>query len=100
MGDTILAFYSGTFKLWRINLKKKQITFISDTHGSHYDITKDLPGGWMLICSGDCSNRGKTNEINDFLGWFGSLPYEHKIMIAGNHDFGFETYGKKEFLFP
>lgn len=26
----------------------------------------------------------------DFLRWFSSLPFKHKIFIAGNHDFYFE----------
>ena len=26
-----------------------------------------------------------------FAGWFAALPHRHKIMIAGNHDFAFET---------
>ena len=68
----------------------RQITFISDTHGKHYELNKDLPGGWMIIHCGDISNRGLMSEINDFTNWFGKLPYEHKIFIAGNHDFGFE----------
>jgi Icc-related predicted phosphoesterase len=69
---------------------KREITFISDTHGKHYELNKDLPGGWMIIHCGDISNRGLMSEINDFTNWFGKLPYEHKIFIAGNHDFGFE----------
>lgn len=69
---------------------KRQITFISDTHGKHYELNNDLPGGWIIIHCGDISNRGLMSEINDFTNWFGKLPYEHKIFIAGNHDFGFE----------
>lgn len=69
---------------------KREITFISDTHGKHYELNNDLPGGWMIIHCGDISNRGLISEINDFTNWFGKLPYEHKIFIAGNHDFGFE----------
>ena len=31
------------------------------------------------------------NEIKDFLEWFDGIKgYEHKIFIAGNHDFGFQ----------
>lgn len=66
----------------------KTITCISDTHGSHEELTPDLPGGWMIIHAGDvCENIiGGYNFIN----WFSKLPYEHKIFIAGNHDFCFE----------
>jgi Icc-related predicted phosphoesterase len=73
---------------------KKEITFISDTHGKHNELTSDLPGGWMIIHAGDVSNVGLVTEINQFTNWFSNLPYQHKIFIAGNHDFGFEQ--KKE----
>lgn len=66
------------------------ITYISDTHGKHYQMTDDLPGGGIIIHAGDVSNRGLISEIKDFLDWFSKLPYTHKIFIAGNHDFGFE----------
>lgn len=68
----------------------KKIVCISDTHGKHDLITKDLPDGDIIIHAGDVSNVGKTHEIYDFLNWFSTLPYKHKIFIAGNHDFGFE----------
>ena len=69
----------------------KDITFISDTHGLHHNLTNDLQGGYMIIHSGDISNYGTLNQINDFLNWYTKLPYTHKIFIAGNHDFGFES---------
>lgn len=68
----------------------RDITFISDTHGLHNQLTKDLKGGYMIIHSGDISNYGTVSQINDFLNWYTTLPYKHKIFIAGNHDFGFE----------
>jgi Icc-related predicted phosphoesterase len=34
---------------------------------------------------------GHQHEIIEFSKWFHHLPgYKHKVMIAGNHDFGFE----------
>ena len=68
-----------------------KITFISDTHGLHNQITNDLLGGDMIIHAGDVSNIGTIPQIHEFLGWFSELPYKHKIFIAGNHDFGFEV---------
>lgn len=44
----------------------------------------------MIIHAGDVSKRGSTYEIEDFLNWFKSLDFKHKIFIAGNHDFFFE----------
>lgn len=67
---------------------------ISDTHGQHAKVY--LPPGDVLIHAGDISKRGKEEEIKDFLNWFKDLPYEHKIFIAGNHDFYFEKAPKIE----
>jgi len=65
-----------------------KITFISDTHGKHNQITKDLPGGDLLIHAGDFMNSGYyEQEATDFFGWFDKVDnYDAKIFIAGNHD--------------
>jgi Icc-related predicted phosphoesterase len=49
-----------------------------------------LPKGDVILHAGDITSRGEKREIEDFLNWFGKLPYAHKIFIAGNHDFFFE----------
>lgn len=68
-----------------------KITTISDTHNQHLHIPPDwLEGGDVLIHAGDVSGRGTQKEIEEFLQWFNELPYTHKIMIPGNHDFWFE----------
>lgn len=68
-----------------------RITFISDTHSKHNLITKDLPGGDLLIHSGDISSRGYDHEIRNFCKWFNNIDnYNTKIFIAGNHDLGFQ----------
>lgn len=61
---------------------------ISDTHGKHGYL--NLPAGDVLIHAGDVSSMGKEYEILNFLDWFAKQDYEHKIFIAGNHDFYFE----------
>ena len=61
---------------------------ISDTHCRHRSLR--LPKGDVVLHAGDISLRGDRREIDDFLNWFGKLPYAHKIFIAGNHDFFFE----------
>ena len=33
---------------------------------------------------------GSQQATDKFLWWFGNLPYQHKVFIAGNHDFYFE----------
>jgi Icc-related predicted phosphoesterase len=72
---------------------KKTITFISDTHGKHNQLNKDLPGGDILIHAGDFMNGGYDfEEATDFLEWFNSIDnYIDKIFIAGNHDRIFEN---------
>lgn len=47
----------------------------------------------ILIHAGDCTNIGKEHEVIDFVYWFQNLKgFDHKIFIAGNHDFAFEYY--------
>ena len=71
-----------------------KITFISDTHGKHAELTDKLPGGDVLIHSGDFMRGGHDeNEAMDFFDWFEHdvQGYDHKIFIAGNHDRLFEN---------
>lgn len=73
-----------------------KLTFISDTHNKHEYLTSKaynniLGSGDCIIHAGDISNVGKVGEIKDFLDWFSNTDYTHKIFIAGNHDFWFET---------
>lgn len=66
-----------------------KITVISDTHGQHAKLI--LPLGDMIIHCGDISPEGTIAEINGFLDWFYGIPYKYKVLIAGNHDWLFET---------
>jgi len=73
-----------------------KITFISDTHGLHKHYTSNAYGnllgsGDILVHAGDVSNVGKIDEIIDFLNWFSDVDYTHKVFVAGNHDWGFES---------
>lgn len=67
-----------------------KITLISDTHTKHKQITKDLPGGDLIIHAGDLSSMGYQEELKNFFEWYKTLPYEHKVFICGNHDWGFQ----------
>lgn len=58
---------------------------ISDTHGLHHRLGA-LPPADVLVHSGDFTNCGTEKEVLDFLNWFISLPYAHKIFVVGNHD--------------
>lgn len=65
-----------------------RIVIISDTHGQHEAL--QLPPGDVLLHAGDVSGRGKPEEVKSFVHWMAAQPFEHKIFIAGNHDFYFE----------
>jgi Icc-related predicted phosphoesterase len=70
-----------------------KVICISDTHNLHKRIPTDwFPTGDVIIHAGDVSGRGSIPEIKEFLEWFSKLPYPHKILIAGNHDWGFQRY--------
>jgi Icc-related predicted phosphoesterase len=62
-----------------------RITCISDTHTRQQALI--LPGGDTLIHAGDIMGSGYSlPELTDFLWWFSSQDYTHKILVAGNHD--------------
>lgn len=65
-----------------------KIATISDTHWKYNEI--EVPECDILLHAGDVSGRGRDEEITDFLDWYAAQPAEYKILIAGNHDFGFE----------
>ena len=81
-----------------------KIGCISDTHTNHKEWFNKLKNGhwgeyykqeWedldILIFAGDWSSLGYMQEIKNFTKWFSEQPATHKVMIAGNHDYGFET---------
>jgi Icc-related predicted phosphoesterase len=76
--------------------KKNRLKFvaISDTHSRHRSIK--LPKGDVLIHAGDVSYRGEKIELVDFFNWLQKQPFEHKIFIAGNHDFFFQNAKPKD----
>lgn len=57
---------------------------ISDTHLKH---SIHIPDGDILIHTGDWSMKGTDDELYQFVNWLSSLPHQHKVVIAGNHDF-------------
>ncbi|MFH4968305.1 metallophosphatase domain-containing protein [Gaetbulibacter sp. M240] len=66
-----------------------KIVFISDTHGKHKDVK--IPEGDILLHAGDVSMKGRSVEVESFLIWFSNQPHKYKILIAGNHDWYFES---------
>ncbi|VDL82700.1 unnamed protein product [Nippostrongylus brasiliensis] len=60
---------------------------------------QNIPDGDVLVHAGDLTNYGSEEELkklNDELGEAqiyldsGRLPHKHKLIIAGNHDLGFD----------
>ena len=69
-----------------------KIVCISDTHNKHKQIPEDwFPEGDVIVHAGDISSMGYLHEIEEFCKWYSKMPYPHKILIAGNHDYGFQT---------
>ena len=60
-----------------------RLVAISDTHGSE----PQIPDGDVLVHAGDLTMEGNVRQMGRAINWIGSLPHEHKIVIAGNHDF-------------
>jgi predicted phosphodiesterase len=64
-----------------------RLVFISDTHNKTDFV---VPDGDVLVHCGDFTMNGSAREIQAFDLWLESLPHRYKIVIAGNHDIGFE----------
>ncbi len=62
---------------------------LSDTHGFHSKL--QVPDGDVLLFAGDFGQRGVEPELLSFNRFLEGLPHRHKIVIAGNHDFCFES---------
>jgi Icc-related predicted phosphoesterase len=65
-----------------------RIVAISDTHSMHDRI--NVPDGDVLVHAGDFTGGGES--MRWFVEWLGELPHKHKIVIAGNHDWGMFNY--------
>ncbi|CAH0051434.1 unnamed protein product [Clonostachys solani] len=58
------------------------VVCISDTH----NYQPQLPDGEILIHAGDLSQSGTFDEVQKTILWIRQQPFEHKVVIAGNHD--------------
>ncbi|XP_062610153.1 metallophosphoesterase MPPED2-like isoform X2 [Saccostrea cucullata] len=65
---------------------KIRFVCISDTHGKIERSGLRMPAGDVLLHAGDFTMRGNLTEIEKFNSYLGSLPYQLKILVAGNHD--------------
>ncbi|SPO02307.1 uncharacterized protein DNG_04980 [Cephalotrichum gorgonifer] len=51
-----------------------------------FDYIPAVPDGDLLLHAGDLTNTGSFEELQAQIDWLKSLPHEHKVVIAGNHD--------------
>lgn len=58
------------------------IDCIADLHGH----TPRMPGGEVLLLAGDYTASNKQEQWLVFFEWIKGLPYDHIVLIAGNHD--------------
>lgn len=66
-----------------------RIVAISDTHDKHKSLApEDFPPADIFIHAGDFTRMSRAREFRKFREFLKSLPYKHKIVIPGNHDFG------------
>jgi len=65
-----------------------RILHISDTHGLHRSIQDKypMPDADILIHTGDFTDQGMPEEWADFDAWLGKQPFQHRIVICGNHE--------------
>lgn len=63
---------------------------VSDTH-SRQSTIPFMPPGDVLLHGGDFSNVGLKTDLEYFNKWLKDLPYQHKVVIAGNHDIPFDA---------
>ncbi|KAK8160509.1 Metallo-dependent phosphatase-like protein [Phyllosticta citrichinensis] len=59
-----------------------RVVCVSDTH----NLKQNIPDGDVLIHAGDLTNGGSLSELQAQIDWLNSLPHQHKVAIAGNHD--------------
>jgi Icc-related predicted phosphoesterase len=67
-----------------------RIVALGDTHGLHDQLA--VPAGDVLIHAGDIGRRGTLEELRAFNEFLGRLPHPHKILVAGNRDYYFESH--------
>ncbi|KAI1714005.1 calcineurin-like phosphoesterase domain-containing protein [Ditylenchus destructor] len=63
---------------------------ISDTHEKLADLLPRIPPGDVLVHTGDFTNYGDPKAVQEFNELMGSLPHKYKIVIAGNHELGWD----------
>jgi len=64
-----------------------RLVCVADTHLFPDDL--QVPDGDVFVHAGDLCRAGDREELERAAAWLASLPHRHKIVVAGNHDWGF-----------
>ncbi|CAD6187059.1 unnamed protein product [Caenorhabditis auriculariae] len=72
-----------------------KVVCISDTHEQLQNVT-NIPDGDVLIHAGDFTNNGDREQLLIFNSLMGAFPHRHKLVVAGNHELGFDANERKE----
>lgn len=59
---------------------------ISDTHERIEVADFILPAGDVLLHAGDFTQKGDVQQAARFCDWLKTIDFQHKVVIAGNHD--------------
>lgn len=74
-----------------VETRKVRILTMSDTHDMHHKIKIEaLPEADIFIHAGDFTKISTGQEHDRFIQFLKLLPYKHKVVIAGNHDFALD----------
>lgn len=65
-----------------------RIVCLSDTHDLHDRL--QVPDGDLLLHAGDATMKGSLAQLEAFDRWLARQPHRHKVVIAGNHDWGWQ----------
>lgn len=68
--------------------KKVKITALSDMHTKHHGVS--VPKCDICIFAGD-AHITSIDRLNEFDNWLSTIPAQHIIYVAGNHDSLFEN---------
>jgi hypothetical protein len=66
------------------------IVAISDTRSLYPSLLDEWPAADLFIHAGNLTQHGTKEELQSAIEWLISLPYAHKVVIAGNHDIGLD----------
>lgn len=71
-----------------------RIVAVADTHTFEDDLG-EIPAGDVFVHAGDMTRGGTPEELSAAAAWIAGLPHRHKIIVAGNHDWGFAKDRKR-----